>query len=91
MTILTSSSSSSSPFTNRETLWIIFLGIAFHAVYLFSIIDIYFRSPIIHGIEPQVPPHTPLAKRLVLFVGTLLVSFFRHKEWIKGLNKPFSV
>jgi phosphatidylinositol glycan class N len=54
----------------QKTVWIILLGIAFHAIYLFSIIDIYFRSPIVHGIEPQMPTQKPLAKRLVLFVGT---------------------
>jgi phosphatidylinositol glycan class N len=49
--------------------WIIFLGITFHTVYLYSIVDIYFKSPIIHGIEPQNPTQKPLAKRLVLFVA----------------------
>jgi phosphatidylinositol glycan class N len=57
-------------FFSQEAVWIIVLGIAFHTIYLFSIIDIYFRSPIIQGIEPQIPTQKPLAKRLVLFVGT---------------------
>jgi len=50
-----------------------FLGIAviFHLIYLYSIFDIYFVSPIVHGQAAyQVPGNAP-AKRLVLYVGEL--------------------
>ena len=28
------------------------LGIALHAIYMLSIFDIYFKTPIVHGMEP---------------------------------------
>lgn len=50
-----------------------FLGIAvvFHLIYIYSIFDIYFVSPIVSGMkEYSVPVEEAPAKRLVLFVGT---------------------
>lgn len=56
-----------------------FLAIAltFHLVYIFSIFDIYFVSPIVSGmrefeVERSAGTEAP-AKRLVLFVGTLCI------------------
>lgn len=52
-----------------------FLAIAviFHLVYIFSIFDIYFVSPIVSGMRlysvQRSPDSKPPADRLVLFVG----------------------
>lgn len=53
-------------------LALIFAGILFHSLYVFSIITIYFQSPLVFGLSPYrgMPQEAP-AKRLVLFVGTL--------------------
>ncbi|KAL0901011.1 hypothetical protein Bca101_084972 [Brassica carinata] len=54
----------------RET-WLVLLGVALHAVYMLSIFDIYFKTPIVHGMDPVPPrfsPHPP-AKRLILLIS----------------------
>lgn len=48
---------------------IVALGVVFHFVYVLSIFDIYFRSPLVHGMPPQAPSGAPPADRLVLFVA----------------------
>uniref|UniRef100_A0A673VP60 GPI ethanolamine phosphate transferase 1 n=1 Tax=Suricata suricatta TaxID=37032 RepID=A0A673VP60_SURSU len=45
------------------------LGLFVHFVFFGSIFDIYFTSPLVHGMTPQFTPLPPPAKRLVLFVA----------------------
>ncbi|NXN09355.1 PIGN transferase, partial [Indicator maculatus] len=47
----------------------ILAGLLVHCVFLVSIFDVYFSSPLVHGMTPQQPPLPPPAKRLVLFVA----------------------
>jgi phosphatidylinositol glycan class N len=56
------------------------VGIFVHLVIFYSIFDVYFKSPIINGIEPieRLSLKSSPAKRLVLFVadGLRADSFF---------------
>uniref|UniRef100_A0A8C9T4I8 GPI ethanolamine phosphate transferase 1 n=1 Tax=Scleropages formosus TaxID=113540 RepID=A0A8C9T4I8_SCLFO len=45
------------------------VGLLVHIVFFMSIFDIYFTSPLVHGMTPQRVPLAPPAKRLVLFVA----------------------
>lgn len=54
-----------------KSVWtFLVLSLAFHCVYIVSIFDIYFRTPLVTGLSPVAPSSlTPPARRLVLFVG----------------------
>lgn len=45
------------------------LGLLVHLVFFGSIFDIYFTSPLVHGMTPQSTSLPPPARRLVLFVA----------------------
>ncbi|PJF17292.1 hypothetical protein PSACC_02911 [Paramicrosporidium saccamoebae] len=45
------------------------LGLLFHCVFILSIFDIYFRSPLVIGLPPTESVRPAPAKRVVLFVG----------------------
>jgi len=45
------------------------VGFGVHLVFFYSIFEIYFTSPLVHGMTPQTSPIVAPAKRLVLIVG----------------------
>ncbi|KAH6757386.1 hypothetical protein C2S51_038848 [Perilla frutescens var. frutescens] len=56
-------------FLRRREKWLVILGVLLHAVYMLSIFDIYFKTPIVHGMEPVKPRFSAPAKRLLLLVA----------------------
>ncbi|XP_073100808.1 uncharacterized protein [Elaeis guineensis] len=74
----------------RRERWLVALGIALHAVYMLSIFDIYFKTPIVHGMDPVPQRISPPAKRLVLFVADgLRADKFFEQESEGKFRAPF--
>jgi len=48
---------------------LIIVGFCIHLVFFYSIFEIYFTSPLVHGMTPHRSPTDAPAKRLVLIVG----------------------
>ncbi|XP_078056867.1 GPI ethanolamine phosphate transferase 1-like [Mustelus asterias] len=77
-------------FMSANMLAFFLIGLLVHLVFFASIFDIYFTSPLVHGMSPHRSALPPPAQRLVLFVadGLRADSFFELDE--KGQTRaPF--
>ncbi|KAF5273367.1 hypothetical protein FQR65_LT04659 [Abscondita terminalis] len=66
----------------------VIFGVFVHVLMLYSVFDIYFVSPIYHGMTPHKSGALPLAKRVVLFVSDGLRASSLYGEDMK-INAPF--
>ena len=54
---------------NMKIWLVIAVGMAVHAIFFFSIFEIYFATPLVNGMTPHRSPLKPPAKRLVFIVA----------------------
>lgn len=55
--------------TTKSITPLLVIGLLFHLIYIGTVFDCYFKSPVVHGMQPFNAGFS-LAKRLVLIVGT---------------------
>ena len=59
--------------TRYDLVWLLVVGLLFHLIYIGSVFDCYFTSPVVHGMRSYGSGESVAAsKRLVLIVGTFL-------------------
>lgn len=64
-------------------IWqLVVVGVTVHVIFFYSIFDIYFTSPLVHGMTPISSTKPGPAKRLILFVtdGLRADKFFEPDE-----------
>ncbi|XP_041975554.1 GPI ethanolamine phosphate transferase 1 [Aricia agestis] len=61
------------------------LGLVIHITFLFSIFDIYFKSPIVNDVVPYRPHHDAVSERLVLIV----VDGLRAESFTNYTTMPY--
>jgi hypothetical protein len=60
-----------------SVLGVLVLGLVFHLVFINSVFDCYFTSPVVHGMQHFRAPAAE-AKRLVLIVGAYIYGLLRR-------------
>ncbi|TSK98485.1 GPI ethanolamine phosphate transferase 1 [Bagarius yarrelli] len=70
-----------------KTFMFFIVALLVHVVFFISIFDIYFTSPLVHGMRPQRVPLPPPARRLVLFVADGLRADSMFKPHTNGTTR----
>lgn len=72
-------------------MWFILSTLCIQIIFLVSVFDIHFQSPVIHGITPHSNPVNSPAKRLVLISadGLRFDTFLGREKGRLEPNAPF--
>jgi len=81
--------------SNRAAVWLIVLGLVFHVVYVITIVDVYFRSPLVQGMAPtptydEHTQHQVPARRLVLIVADGLRADTLYERFELDAKRSFN-
>ena len=74
---------------NLSSMWLLIIGFFVHFVFFGSVFDIYFRTPVIHGMTPHSITMQPAADRLVLFVADGLRADKFYDFTNETTNSPY--
>lgn len=58
--------------SSNNVSWLLTIGLVFHLVFIGSVFDCYFTSPVVHGMQ-SFGLQNAESKRLVLIIGALLL------------------
>ena len=89
LTAATSNFKYRSNISKQKMNWgLLLAGLVIHLIFFYSIFDIYFTSPLVHGMTPHGFKNPPPADRLVLFVadGLRAETFYAHTSVDKKRN-----
>ncbi|KAG4995029.1 hypothetical protein JHK82_031765 [Glycine max] len=71
----------------RRERWLVVLSVILHAIYMLSNFDIYFKTPIVHGVDPITPRFAAPAKCPVLLIDASFLDMWSLDKFQSLLNK----
>jgi phosphatidylinositol glycan class N len=69
--------------THYSVIRLLVVGLLFHLIYIGTVFDCYFTSPVVHGMKSYGSGDSvTTAKRLVLIVGTFFFHYSTNRRFL---------